>query len=79
MENPYASNLLDLGRFELSDAAELLKAFKTDKDKTTKMGRNYTHVAISFDADNAIVYLADDLGNFARMEDGYLVDCKPKR
>jgi hypothetical protein len=68
---------MDLGRIELGEACDLLRAFKTSKDKTKKMGHWQTsEVVISFDADNGIVYLADDLGNLARMEDGYLVDCK---
>jgi len=77
MNHVYAVNLMDLGRMELSDAVELLLTFKTPQDKARKMGRHISsEVAIAFDADNGIVYLADELGNLAKMEEGYLVDCE---
>ena len=78
INHPYAVDLMDLGRIELQDASELLLALKTDKDKT-ELGRHNAKVAITFDADNGIVYLADDMGRFGKMEDGFLVQCKPVR
>jgi hypothetical protein len=71
-------DLMDLGLIQLKDAAELLQTLKTGKDKT-ELGRHNAKVTLSFDANNGIVYLVDDCGRFARMEDGYLVKCKPIR
>jgi hypothetical protein len=77
MNHPYSVNLMDLGRIELGEAIELLSTFKTTKDRARKMGRHISsEVTISFDSNNGIVYLADELGNLARMEDGFLVDCE---
>ena len=69
-----SDNTIDLSKFgyrELGLAGELLQALKTDIDKTRFLGDG---VSVEFNPNSGNVFLVDDDGNVAMMNDGILED-----
>ena len=64
-------DLMDFGYRELDMAGNLLKAFKTQKDKTEYLGDN---VKIMMNQNSGNVFLTDEDCNVAMMNGEYLED-----
>lgn len=69
MEN--TRDLMDFGRRELQLAGNLLRLFRTSKDRTLKLG---TKVTPELNPDSGYVFLIDDNFNIAMVNGDYLED-----